>query len=256
MSAELPVDAVLGWLLSSVRLLALFAVAPLFGNLAIPPRVRLGLALVVAWAIAPAPPAGAIQGDALHFAGLVVGEALIGVAIGFAAQLIFHVFGLLGEFLSTQGGIGAARMIDPTSGISSVALAVALQDVALLTYLGIGGHHALLRGAAESFARLPVGGSGPPAGAFLAIAGMGSVIYSAAARLALPVTVALLVTNAALGLLGRAIPQLNLMTLQLPAHVAGLLLLLALGATALIDETAALLLPWTGRAVGVVVGTP
>jgi flagellar biosynthetic protein FliR len=181
---------------------------------------------------------------------------VIGLAIGFAAQLVFHAFGLLGEFLSTQGGIGAARMLDPTSGTSSVALAVALQDVALLTYLAIGGHHALLRGAAESFARLPVGAGGPPVGAFLAIAGMGSMLYATAARLALPVTVALLVTNAGLGLLGRAIPQLNLMTLQLPAHVAGLLLLLALGATALVDEAAALLGPWTGHVVDVVTGAP
>ncbi len=256
MSAEVPLEALLGWLLASVRMLALFTAAPLFGNLAIAPRIRLGLALVVAFAIAPAPPPGLIRGDLLHFAGLVACEALIGVSIGFAAQLIFNVFGLLGEFLSTQGGIGAARMLDPTSGVSSVALAVALQDIAVLTYLGIGGHHALLRGAAESFARLPVGGGGPHAGAFLVIAGMGSVLYSAAVRLALPVTVALLVSNAALGLLGRAIPQLNLMTLQLPAHVAGLLLLLALGATALVDEAAALLGPWTGHAVAVVVGAP
>jgi flagellar biosynthetic protein FliR len=254
-SAEIAVDALLGWLLASTRMLALFAAAPLFGNLSIPPRVRLGLALAVALAIAPEPAPGAIRGDVLHFAGLAAGEALIGLAIGFAAQLVFHAFGLLGDFLSTQGGIGAARMFDPTSGVSSVALAVVLQDVALLTYLGIGGHHALLRGAADSFARLPVGGSGPPVGAFLAIAGMGSTLYATAARLALPVTVALLVTNAALGLLGRAIPQLNLMTLQLPAHVAGLLLLLALGATPLVDEAAELLEAWTDHVLGVVTGT-
>ena len=80
--------------------------------------------------------------------------------------------------------------------------------------------------------------------AFMAIGSAGSVIFATAARLALPVTVAMMVSNAGLGLLGRAIPQLNLMTLQLPAHVALLPLLVAFGARELVDHMAAILLPW------------
>jgi flagellar biosynthetic protein FliR len=197
-----------------------------------------------------------IDKGALELAGLVLGEALIGVAMGFAARVIFAAFSLLGEFISLQGGLGAARVLDPTSGASSVVLAAAFQSFSLLTFLAIDGHHALLLSAAESFQQLPLGGGGPSLGVLAAIGQTGSMVYALALRLALPVTVAMLVTNAALGLLGRAIPQLNLMTLQLPAHVAFLLLLVALGARGMLDLMAESLLPWLSGLAVTVGGRP
>jgi flagellar biosynthetic protein FliR len=135
-------------------------------------------------------------------------------------------------------------------------MAAAFQAFAMLTFLAIDGHQALLLAAGESFQLLPLGAGAPSGDAFLAIANAGSVIFATAARLALPVTVAMLVANAGLGLVGRAIPQLNLMTIQLPAHVAMLLLLVAFGARELTDSMASILVPWMESLSPMVAGGP
>lgn len=246
MSVSFPMDAVFGWLLASVRLLALFTTGPFFGHSSVSARIRVALAMVVAWTLSPVlsfdfDPSRA---GAIELGGAIGAEVVVGLAMGFLAKLIFTSFGLLGEFISIQGGLGAARVLDPASGASSVAMAAAFQAFAMLVFLAIDGHQALLLAAAESFQLLPLGAGAPSGDAFMAIGSAGSVIFATAARLALPVTVAMMVSNAGLGLLGRAIPQLNLMTLQLPAHVAMLLLLVAFGARELTEHMASILMPW------------
>jgi flagellar biosynthesis protein FliR len=66
----------------------------------------------------------------------------------------------------------------------------------------------------------------------------------------------MLVANCSVGLLGRSIPQLNLMTLQLPAHVAIMMLLLAVGARSLVSEISEVLLTWMQNAPAVLAGRP
>lgn len=256
MTAALPLDGLIVWMLAGVRLLAMFTVAPLFGHLAIPSRIRLCLALVIAAGVAPETELGVAALDAFSLAGLVAAEASIGLAMGMLAQLIFAAFGMFGEFISVQGGLGAAHLVDPSSGAPSVALAAGLQSFALVVYLSIGGHHLLIQGAANSFELLPIGGGPPDKRALLHVAALASVVYEVAVRLSLPVTVAMFVGNAGLGILGRAIPQLNLMTLQLPVHIAAMLLILTMGARTITHEMGSILTQWTGSIDRIVGGVP
>lgn len=255
MIASPGLDEALFWTLASIRLLALFVSAPVFSHSAVPVRARLGLALLVAIALAPSdlrPAEGAAT--PLDLAGIAFGEALIGLSLGFAVRLLFAAFDLFGEFVSVQGGLGAATVLDPASGSSSLALATTFQAFAMLAFVLMDGHHALLRAAALSYERLPIGGGAPEAAAFLAVVGLGASIFEIAFRLAAPITVAMFVSNVGVGILGRAIPQLNLMMLQLPAHVAITLVLLMLGAGALLRAAADQLLLWTERSASAVLG--
>jgi len=219
-------------------------------------RARVGLALAIAWigmgqwpAVAPPPDFGALE------VGLAAArEMMLGVSLGFAAGLAFTGFELLGEFASIQGGLGAATVLDPTSGASSVVVSSLLQLVGLAVFLAIDGHHILLRGLALSFQHFPIGASFPDSASLGQVASMGSVIFEVAVRLAAPVTVAMLISNVAVGMLGRAIPQLNLMALQLPAHVAVTLLLIGLGAAPLTAAMGETLRTMTQRAVAAALG--
>ena len=243
MTGSPPLDEALAWSVASVRLVIFFLVAPVFGYSALPSRVRVAFAMAVTLALAPVVPMPE-TGGLLSLGGVVAGEVLLGLALGFAARLLFAAFDLLGEFVSIQGGLGAAQVVDPASGSSSVALASTFGVFTLLIFLAIDGHHALLRAVAESYARVPVGAGGPSESAFLAVAGLGASIFELAVRLAAPFTIAMFVSNVAVGILGRVIPQLNLMMLQLPAHVALTLALLALGAGVIVRASSDELLRW------------
>lgn len=250
--SELAAAEIVGFAVGSVRLVALFVTAPVFGAEEVPLRIRLGAAVLVAAALGPVESEAILRAAAepLALAGLVASEAILGASLGFAARVIFAAFVLAGDFVATEGGLGAARVLDPQTGSTSVAMAALVRRVGLLTYLAIDGHHELLRGVALSYRALPVGG-GVEAPAFLALAGLGSAVFHVGALLALPVTVAVFVTNVALGLLARAAPQLNLMTVQLPAHVLLLFALLLLGATPLVEGMAGALADHTARVLAI-----
>jgi flagellar biosynthetic protein FliR len=142
-----------------------------------------------------------------------------GAALGFATRLVFDAIGFFGGLYSVQAGLGAATAIDPASGASSTAPSALFEGIAGIVYLAIDGHHSLLRAAAISFDALPPGGGGPAVDSLLGVARLGSHVFAVGLQLAAPVTVAMLVANVALGVLGRALPEMNLMMVQIPAHV-------------------------------------
>ncbi len=251
MNLALPVDALLAGALASLRMAALFTTAPLFGQVVVPIRVRVSLAVLVAWLVAPQPVGGwdPLLEGAVPFFAAAVAEVAVGLTLGFATHLVFAAFSLFGEFVSVQVGLGHARVLDPTTGSSSVALAALFDVFVLLIYLAIDGHHALLHSAVLSFQALPLAGGGPGAEVFAGLASMASSLFEIAMRLAAPITVAMLVSNTALGVLARSVPQLNLMMLQLPAHVA-----LGLGAGGFVSGATRELERWSGRVLQLFAG--
>lgn len=249
-------EVALAGLLAAVRFTALFVIAPIFGHLSVPVRVRGALAVAVALALLPAlpPPAIAVPVDLPRLGIAVVGEAATGVALGFATKLVFDAVGFFGGIFSMQGGLGAASVVDPSSGSPSTAPSALLEAIAALIYLAIDGHHALLRAAAASFDVMPPGGGGPEMGSMLAVAQLGSHVFAVGVQLAAPVTVAMLLANLALGVIGRSMPEMNLMMVQIPAHVLfGFALLLA-SATPLGRVLAQTLGEWSVRAAAAVLG--
>ena len=258
MTASLPLDDAVAFSLAMVRFLGLFLVAPFFSHPLLPMRMRVALAFVGTWATADL--WSGTQLPLLEIgpaAAAVAHEALVGATLGFATGLVFSGFALLGEFASIQGGLGAATVLDPSSGASSVVLTSMMQLFAILLFLAVDGHHQLLQALALSFLPLPLGGVGRTLGpeVFGAVAALGSLIFEVAVRLAAPITAVMLLSNVAVGMLGRAIPQLNLMALQLPAHVGVTLLILGLAAGPFTDAMAETLSRLTERAIETTLGS-
>lgn len=236
MTFEVALVSVLGALLGSLRVLAMMVVGPLFGHPAIGTRSRITAALLLTWAFAPVAvgPLARADWDVASLVWAAFVELAIGGLIGLGASLVFSAMMLLGEFVAVQGGIGAAQAIDPATGVSSPAIGLALEAFALLVFLAIDGHHELIRGIGESFVILPVGGAPPSPETFLAVARLASSVWSIAVQIAAPVVVAIFVQNVATGVLSRALPQLNILIVNLPLHVGVVLLLLGLGSNELI----------------------
>ncbi len=237
MNVEVPLDFVLGFALALARVLGALMFAPIFGHEAVPLRVRVALAAALAWFVAPSLAPAIV--DTAAFGLAVAREAVIGASIGFAASIVFSGFALMGELAAVQGGLGAAAVIDPTSGANSVVLTTLIGTIAALVFLATGSHHEVLRAVFDSFREIPPGEIGLPARGFAEIAHAGTLVFELAVRIAAPFTVAMLASNVAVGVLGRAIPQLNLISLQLPAQIGLTLLLVFLTAGLLVEAFAA-----------------
>ncbi|HEY0847052.1 MAG TPA: flagellar biosynthetic protein FliR [Noviherbaspirillum sp.] len=199
------------------RILGLIATAPLFGNLSIPARVKVGLGVMLTLVIAPTVPAMPAA-DPMSFAGLliVIQQLVIGLSMGFAMRIVFAAVEMAGEISGLTMGFGFATFFDPQTRARTSAIAQFLALLTLMLFLALDIHLMLLATLAESFKTLPISGMPVGAGGFRQIASWGGLIFTAGVQLALPIIGVLLITNIALGVLTRAAPQLNLFGIGFP----------------------------------------
>jgi len=141
------------------RVLSLCLIAPIFGNKAVSPRIKIGLGFFVAIVLMPlmmrAHPAVLRPWSSLPL--LILQECSVGFMIGLVSSLLFAATHLSGEILGRHMGFGLAKVIDPDFGESSV-VAQFENLIALMLFLAIGGHHLLIMGLCDSFAIVPIGG--------------------------------------------------------------------------------------------------
>ena len=202
------------------RILARLAAAPPFNNAGLTTRVRLVLGLTIAVAIAPAlPPMPAIEPASGLGLLILAQQMIIGLAMGFALRLVFSAVDLAGMMISTQMGLGFATAYDPQSASQTPVVSEFIGLLALLMFLSIDGHLMVISTLVQSFTFLPVGLLAISEASWLNIANAGGIIFSAGVMLALPAVTALLITNVALGVLGRVAPQLNLIVIGFPVTI-------------------------------------
>jgi flagellar biosynthetic protein FliR len=117
-------------------------------------------------------------------------------------------------------------MVDPVNGTQSSVLQQAYSLVALMVFIAIGGDAWVIRGFAKTYDVVPLDKS-PDLGRL--VAGVDSAfveIFAASIQVAGPVLLALILTDAAFGLVSRVVPQLNVFGVGFPAKVTvGLLLI-------------------------------
>lgn len=202
-----------------IRIGACFMAAPVFGAQFVPPRVRLLLAAAVTLIVAPLVPPPQIT--TFSAAGLVVTfhQVIIGVAIGFALQLIFDALSMGGQLLSNSMGLSFAFNVDPLRGASTPVLGQLYMLLVTLTFLALNGHLVLIEMLVHGFTTLPVGMTGLGSNAIWALVAWGNQLFAGALAVALPGMTALLVVNLAFGVMSRAAPTLNLFAVGFPVSL-------------------------------------
>lgn len=199
------------------RILAVIASAPFWSSTAIPRRVRLMLGLAIALGLAPVlPPMPVVSPFSGPGIWILVQQLLIGTGMGFAMRIVYAAVDIAGEFIGSQMGLGFATFYDPLSSSQTPVISEFLDMLALLVFLAINGHLIYVATLAQSFTAIPVGITPLGSGSWLNLAELGSKMFAAGLLLALPIIVALLITNLALAVLTRAAPQLNIMSIGFP----------------------------------------
>jgi len=199
------------------RVLAFFAVAPIFNNIGLPVRIRLVAGIAVTIGILPLlPPSPAVDINSGAGLWMIAREMSIGIAMGFALRVAFAALIMAGEQIGFQMGLGFAVFYDPQNTSQTAVIAQYFSLIATLIFISINGHLMMISTLAQSFLAIPIGPEALPANSWSNLVLFGSKIFSAGLLFALPVTIALLITNLALGVLTKAAPQLNLFAIGFP----------------------------------------
>lgn len=232
-------EAVATMLPPALRVVGLTVVAPGLSFQQAPMRARVALAIGLAIAIAPVTFDGSkVPESPLQYVGLCLCELLIGLALGFVASALLEALRFGGEVLDLQIGLHAGQLYDPTSGSHSGILSTGWYMLALLLFVTIDGHHSLLRGLYASFAIVPVGQVTVDPDLWTLAGDLGTSVLALGLRVAGPVMAALLLADLAFGLVARAVPQINVFLVGIPAKIAIGLAVAAIGAPLLLANVA------------------
>jgi flagellar biosynthetic protein FliR len=200
-----------------IRIGACFMVAPAFGAMFIPARLRLVLAGAVAYLVAPLiPHPTGIEVFSIPGFVVTIQQVIIGVALGFALQILFDAVAMGGQLLANSMGLSFAFNVDPMRGTGTAALGTLYALLVMLTVLSLDGHLALIEMLVEGFRTLPIGITGLSNESLWVLVSWGTTIFSGALAVALPGITALLIVNMAFGVMSRAAPSLNLFAVGFP----------------------------------------
>jgi flagellar biosynthetic protein FliR len=207
----MPSERVIHFMLVMARFGGMMIAAPIFGHHGVPARVRVAVTVAIAFGLAGLIPVGAAATivDVPGLVGPIVLELGVGLMIGLAMELVLGGAIMGGELAGIQMGLGIAQVVDPRTQAQMTPVALWVQFVALQVFLAVDGHHLLVQAVLRSFELAPPGSlqfSGREIGGLLAAVGG---LFEVAVRISAPVIGGLLITDAALGLLSRAVPQLN-----------------------------------------------
>ena len=210
-----------------MRVTGFIVANPLFGRNNYPNLVKAGFIMVLSvfvWSMADTavkPPATLIE--------LVVRLLLefgVGITLAFVMRVFFTVVQVGGEVLDAQMGLNMAQVYDASSQINMTVTASLLNVLMVLTFFAENGHYTLLRIFLSSGEVVPYGTA--TLGQAVA-SGVAEVFFSCmvlSLKLAFPILAAELLGELGMGILMKAIPQINAFVINIELKVIiGLLLL-------------------------------
>jgi flagellar biosynthetic protein FliR len=206
-------------LLVLARVAGLVVGAPVLGHALIPVRVRAGLAALLALALTPAVPAVAPPPTLWALVAAVVVESALGLLIGLVAAFVVAGVQLGGQIAGVHMGFGMASLIDPQSQTTLTVVAQWEYLIALAVFLALDVHHLLVRALLDSFRAAPPGTVVLAENGIRGVVALSADVFAIGVRIAGPVLIVLLLSNAALGVLARTIPQLNVFVIGFPVNV-------------------------------------
>ncbi len=223
-------ERVAAFMLVLARISPLFLLAPLFSSRSLPARAKgvaaVGLAIGMLPVALQGDAGAALPADAIGLAGLVVKELLVGAAFAFALAALFAAVTTAGSLLDTMIGFSFGALVDPVTGNQGGVLTQLYALVGVTVFIAIGGDAWVVQGIARTYDVVPLT-SAPSipslvGGMTAAFAG----ILGAAVQVSAPVMLAIIVTDAGIGVVSRVMPSMNIFAVGFPVKVTvGLLLI-------------------------------
>jgi flagellar biosynthetic protein FliR len=223
---------VLVYLLVFARTGAMIMLLPAVGDAGVPSRVRLVLAMAISFAFAPTVaqdyPAQAPASD-LQLGLLIFQEITAGVLIGAMARIIMSALSIAGYLIATQTGLAYAQQVDPTTDQQSVVVGNFFSLLGTVLIFATNMHHLAIGAIAGSYTLIPPGAALPTGDMAELTLRLVSGSFALGLQLAAPFLVFGFAVNAAMGLLARLMPQLQVFFIAMPINIlAGFLLLILL----------------------------
>lgn len=242
------------FLLVFARIGAMVMLMPGFGEMTVPVRARLGIALALTFILVPLHRAAFnVDMTSLNpLLVLMVHEIIIGLILGATARVTLSALQVAGAIIAQQLGLGFVTAVDPTQGQQGVLLGNFFSLLGLTLLFATDMHHLVLAALNDSYRVFSPGelmSSGD-------VAALMTRAFAAAFKIGLqlsaPFLVFGLVFNIGLGILARLMPQMQVYFVGVPLSIMlGFLILIVVIAAMMgsfLDYFGGVMLQLSGRA--------
>ena len=217
------------FMLVFARIGAMVMLLPGFGEVNIPVRVRLGMALMLTLILLP------LHRTAYHIdlnamaplLVMMVHEIIIGVVLGATARMTLAALQVAGSVIAQQLGLGFVTSVDPTQGQQGALLGNFLTLLGLTLLFATDMHHLIIAALNDSY-NIFAPGAFLPSGDVAALATRAfTTAFKIGIQLSAPFIVFGIVFNLGLGILARLMPQMQVYFVGVPLSILGGFLILA-----------------------------
>ncbi|MCL5780218.1 MAG: flagellar type III secretion system protein FliR [Firmicutes bacterium] len=218
----LNLDFITVFFLVFIRMASFVFSCPLYAVPGIPPLVKAGLSFILAVLVTPLvqPPSLEFPGGMWGFGLAVFSEVGVGLALGLVCTFVFNVVKIAGQLLDFQIGFAMSAVMDPLSGSMNTLISKFLFFMTLVLFMNVDGHHALIRALIKSYEMVPLTAAGINGEVTLLIIRIFTDTFALAMQICAPVVAILVITDLAMGLIGKTAPQLNIFLLGFPLKIA------------------------------------
>lgn len=204
-----------------LRLIGFFTITPVFFPKGTPIILRVALVLTLSYMLIPGIDYSQISNinNTMGFIANCSSEIITGISLGFMTELCFMALRLGGSYMDVQIGFSMISMLDPNTKSNSTLIERLLYWTGLILFFMVDGHHMLITQLIDSFNAVGLG-------RFILNQETASIIievfiqfFIMGLKIAIPIVLIIIITELTLGLVGRAVPQLNVMILGLPLKI-------------------------------------
>lgn len=213
-----------------VRTSALMLSSPIFGAQSTPLMVRVMTTLGLSGAIASVvqPRIGPLPSSMGELVTHISGEILVGLLIGYFITMALQAGAIGGALMDIQTGLSSGQTLNPISGVSSTLLSQFKFMLGVVVFLSLNGHHLLLEAMVNSYGVVPNIES-----IRQGLMGLISAIFNIGLKIALPTVGVGIIVDSTLGLLNRAVPQMQAFQIGMPVKILLGLITIAVGLPAI-----------------------
>ncbi|BCN31518.1 flagellar biosynthetic protein FliR [Anaeromicropila herbilytica] len=215
-----------------VRISTFIFTAPIFNLSDVPIRVKAGLSLFITIVLSQVIVYTPLQyvGD-IGYASLLIKEAIVGLIIGFVANICSTIVLFAGEIIDMEIGFSMVQILDPVSKNTTTITGNFYSYLVTLMLLVTNLHHFLIQAIVDVYKAIPIGGAKISANMYVIMVRFVVDFFVIGFRIVLPVFAATLLVNVVLAILAKVAPQLNMFVvgLQLKVFVGLFILLLIVG---------------------------
>lgn len=204
-----------------LRMISFVFSSAILGSPSINVPVKVLFSIILAFIVFPfAKPVSTDSESLGNFLIILAGrEVLIGLLLGLLTRFFFFGLSMAGELISLSLGLGSAQVYNPFIGQSGQVVEQFFSLTGTVVFLALNGHHLFISALIQSFEVIPFANMSLQVGGLAEVSQKFQEIFVIMIKIASPIIATIFLVNLAMAIMGRAVPQLNVLVTSFPVTI-------------------------------------